>query len=172
MKNSQLILCVGLLAFVYTACNRAGKPLVSSTNSANSKTDVKQTTSSNNRTSTETKKAGTDIQTKNTSGATSAGYPLAPAFPGGNLALNDFIEKNIQYPEAAKAAHVTGKVEVAFTVKITGELTNIKIKQGLGYGCDEEALRIVKLMPNWEPAQNLDKKHEMDYSVSIPFVQK
>jgi protein TonB len=172
MKNNRLILCIGLLVIISTACNRGSKSLVSSTTTANSKGDVKQTTSSNSTTSSETKKSETNTHTKNASVLAPGGYPLAPAFPGGNLAMNDFIENNIQYPAAAKTAHVNGKVEVAFTVKITGELINIKIKQGLGYGCDEEALRIVKLMPNWEPAQNLDKKHEMDYSVSIPFIQK
>lgn len=65
---------------------------------------------------------------------------------------NNFITKNLKYPLLAKEKGVEGKVVVRFTVKKDGSITNAHLKEDIGYGCGEEALRIVKLMPTWIPA--------------------
>ena len=95
--------------------------------------------------------------------------PLVPHFPESDQAMIDFIEENLQYPEAAKKANVTGSVLVGFRVKATGDLTDIKVLKEVGYGCDEEAIRIVKLMPKWIPGKMMNKPIDMDYSLAINF---
>lgn len=74
-----------------------------------------------------------------------------PTYVGGNGTMNDFINENIIYPELAKEIGITGKVFVDFVVEKDGSLTNISIKRGIGGGCDEESLRLVKSMPRWNP---------------------
>lgn len=68
------------------------------------------------------------------------------AYPGGVTALRRFIEANLKYPDAAVRHGIGGTVSLTFDVDYKGKISNIKIKHGLGYGCEEEALRLVKLM--------------------------
>ena len=74
-----------------------------------------------------------------------------PNFPGGDQAFYSYFAKNIKYPKEAKDNGVSGKVYSQFTVNEDGSITDIKILRGIGSGCDEEAKRILKGMPNWEP---------------------
>ena len=69
-----------------------------------------------------------------------------PAYPGGDKALSEFVAKNVRYPEEAKAAKIEGKVLVAYDVTDNGEVINPHIINGIGYGCDEEALRLIGLL--------------------------
>lgn len=79
--------------------------------------------------------------------------PTNAYFTGGEDAMEKFIESNLQYPEKARLAGISGKIHISFTVEASGNITNITVTKGLGYGCDEEAIRIVKLMVNkWTPA--------------------
>lgn len=80
-----------------------------------------------------------------------------PEFPGGMEKMMEFIMKNMKYPQEAKVAGVKGKVYVQFVVKEDGTLDDIKVIRGIGSGCDEEARRIVKLMPNWIPGEQRGK---------------
>ncbi len=73
-------------------------------------------------------------------------------FPSGQDAMMNFIRSNIRYPETAKELGVEGRVIVGFTIDPFGKIKNIKIQRGIGHGCDEEAMRIIEIMPNWEPA--------------------
>lgn len=95
--------------------------------------------------------------------------PLAPEYEGGNEAMYAFINKNLKYPEEAKKNNISGAVLVSFTVLSTGELIDVKVQQGIGYGCDEEAVRIVKLMPKWKPGKHLNTPIDMFYSIGILF---
>lgn len=70
---------------------------------------------------------------------------------GGYPSFNRYLRNNIKYPEAAKTQKVKGRVTLEFDVSETGELSNFKIVKGLGYGCDEEAIRLVKEGPQWNP---------------------
>jgi len=65
-------------------------------------------------------------------------------YPGGSKALKDFIKNNLIYPEKAKNKGVQGDVIVKFKVNSIGDVSSAKIIKGIGYGCDEEALRVVK----------------------------
>ena len=76
-----------------------------------------------------------------------------PSFPGGDAALVKFLSSKVQYPAAALDRGLSGKVHVAFTVDPAGHLHGPRIVRGLGSGLDEEALRLVRLMPWWTPGK-------------------
>jgi TonB family protein len=69
-----------------------------------------------------------------------------PKYPGGKKALDEFIRTNLQYPEEALKNKVEGSVTVKYDVDVFGKVSNTAITHGIGYGCDEEALRLVKLL--------------------------
>lgn len=74
-----------------------------------------------------------------------------PYFPGGLAVLGEFLGLYLQYPESARSQNVTGVVKVQFTINENGSTSDFKIVQGLGYGCDEEAIRALKCLPDWVP---------------------
>jgi TonB family protein len=80
-----------------------------------------------------------------------------PEFPGDEDSLLQYIKNNLTYPQKAKEAYIEGKVVVSFVVTKTGKIKKIKVLRGLGYGCDEEAVRVVKSMPKWKPGNNAGK---------------
>ena len=92
-----------------------------------------------------------------------------PGFPGGTVALGRFINSNIQYPDKAKQKGTQGKVQVRFIVEKDGSLSGISIAQSLGDGCDEEAIRIVKLLPNWIPGVINRKRASIPDSIPVYF---
>jgi protein TonB len=95
--------------------------------------------------------------------------PLTPQFPGGRDSLAAFIKDHTHYPAKARKNHIHGMIEVDFLVTKDGEITKPHVLKSLGYGCDEEALRVVKLMPKWKPAMLGRETMEMDFHVDIPF---
>jgi len=74
-----------------------------------------------------------------------------PAFPGGEAALLKFLGTKLNYPAAALDRHISGKVHVTFVVDAEGHLRDPHVVRGLGFGLDEEAVRLVRLMPWWTP---------------------
>ncbi len=76
-----------------------------------------------------------------------------PAFPGGDAALVKFLGSKLNYPAAALDRNLSGKVYLTFTVDPEGRLHNPRVVRGLGSGLDEEALRLVRLMPWWNPGK-------------------
>jgi len=95
--------------------------------------------------------------------------PLLPQFPGGRDSLSAFIHKNTQYPAKARKENISGIIQVDFLVTKEGKITKAHVLKSLGYGCDEEALRVVSLMPAWRPAMLGRDAIEMDYHADIPF---
>jgi TonB family protein len=95
-----------------------------------------------------------------------------PVFPGGDEGLFSFISKNIVYPEVAKNAGITGKIYVQFVVDKDGSVTNVKVQKGIGGGCDEEAVRVVKLMPKWIPGKNKGELVKTRIAIPIVFALK
>jgi hypothetical protein len=77
-----------------------------------------------------------------------------PSFPGGDNARLNFIFENLSYPSIAKEKKIQGIVYTTFIVEKDGTLSDIKIHKGIGGGCDEECIRIVKLMPKWIPGKH------------------
>jgi len=74
-----------------------------------------------------------------------------PAFPGGEAALLKFLGAKLHYPAAALDRHLSGKVHITFIVDAQGHLHDPHVVRGLGFGLDEEAVRLVRLMPWWTP---------------------
>ncbi|MDR2126758.1 MAG: energy transducer TonB [Prevotellaceae bacterium] len=73
-------------------------------------------------------------------------FLIQPAYPGGNKALNEFVSKNIRYPQQALQNNISGSVHLQYVVNDDGIVESVQVLKGLGYGCDEEAIRIVKLL--------------------------
>lgn len=92
-----------------------------------------------------------------------------PEFPGGLEALGQFIARNIHYPSTARKNKTQGKVLVSFVIDKDGTVTDIKIKRGIGDGCDEEALRVIAMMPKWRPGVQNGKLVRVAYSVPLAF---
>ena len=69
-----------------------------------------------------------------------------PKYPGGKKALDDFIRTNMRYPEEALQQRVEGSVTVRYDTNVFGAVADAKVIHGIGYGCDEEAVRLVKLL--------------------------
>ena len=80
-----------------------------------------------------------------------------PRFPGGDQARFYFLRSNIHYPDAAVKAGIQGVVMVVFVIEPNGTISNIEVSKGIGGGCDEEAIRVVKIMPLWEPGKRSGK---------------
>jgi len=69
-----------------------------------------------------------------------------PIFPGGEKAYKSFIAQNLVYPDEAKKNNIEGQVRLKYGISYKGEVTEVKVLNSVGYGCDEEAVRIVKLL--------------------------
>ncbi len=69
-----------------------------------------------------------------------------PIYPGGRDALRKFISENMQYPKEALESRIEGTVTLKYTIDYKGKVTEAHVVSGLGYGCDEEAIRLVKLL--------------------------
>ncbi len=76
-----------------------------------------------------------------------------PAFPGGISAMMNYLIANIHYPYNAKESNIHGTVYISFVIDKEGSLTDVNVMRGIGGGCDEEALRVVKSMPAWTPGK-------------------
>ncbi|MBP7496945.1 MAG: TonB family protein [Bacteroidales bacterium] len=92
-----------------------------------------------------------------------------PQYPGGTEEMIKFIKNNLHYPEAAIKQKIEGKVYVKFVVDVTGELKDIKVKKGIGGGCDEEAVRVIKIMPKWKPGKQFGKIVAVNLVLPISF---
>lgn len=92
-----------------------------------------------------------------------------PAPPGGSRALYEYFEKKLSYPIAAIERGVEGRVYVNFVIEKDGSITNVKVSQGIGSGCDEEAVRLVKSMPKWNPAKRHGQPVRVRYSIPVVF---
>ncbi|MFZ1702958.1 MAG: TonB family protein [Saprospiraceae bacterium] len=69
-----------------------------------------------------------------------------PYFEGGDGALKDFIARNLQYPTQALEHRIEGSIPITYDINYKGVVTDVKLLHHIGYGCDEEAIRIVKML--------------------------
>jgi len=69
-----------------------------------------------------------------------------PSFPGGKKSLDEFVKQHLRYPEEAIKNRVEGSVTVSFDIDVFGDVKEAKVKHGIGYGCDEEAVRLIRLL--------------------------
>ena len=92
-----------------------------------------------------------------------------PVFPGGDEGLMRFISENIKYPEQAKANNITGRVNIRFCVKYDGSIDNVQALGSVDPLLDAEAIRVVKILPKWQPGKQGGKPVNVWYLVPVEF---
>ncbi len=92
-----------------------------------------------------------------------------PGYPGGEEARISFLQQNIRYPEEAKELGIQGRVFVTFVVEVDGSITDVRVLRGIGGGCDEEAVRVVKAMPKWVPGKQRGVPVRVQFNLPIKF---
>lgn len=92
-----------------------------------------------------------------------------PQYPGGDESRIKYLQDNIKYPDEAKELGVQGKVFVTFVVEVDGSITDVRVLRGIGAGCDEEAIRVVKGMPKWVPGKQRGVPVRVQFNLPIKF---
>lgn len=90
-------------------------------------------------------------------------------FPGGVKAMYAFLRDNLNYPSAAMRSGIGGKVYLQFVVNTDGSIVDLGLVKGVGFGCDEEAQRVIKLMPKWTPGRQNGRNVRQRYTLPIVF---
>lgn len=92
-------------------------------------------------------------------------------FPGGNGALNTFLKENLKYPETASAKEIEGKCYIRFVIDTEGTISDVKVMRGVldCPECDQEAIRVVKMMPKWKPGKSKGKAVKSYYNLPVKF---
>lgn len=90
-------------------------------------------------------------------------------FPGGDSEVFKFLKHEINYPPKEREKGIEGRVIVPFIIGVTGNITEVKIGQSVSKGIDEEAIRVVKNMPNWTPAYQDGEPVPVHFSIPIVF---
>ena len=93
----------------------------------------------------------------------------SPEFTGGEKALSRFYRKKLVYPKQALKNQIQGTVTIKFIVEKDGTLSDIDILRPLMYGCNEEAIRLVKLMPPWKPGKQMGIPVRVFYTIQVVF---
>jgi periplasmic protein TonB len=92
-----------------------------------------------------------------------------PEYPGGNTEMYKFLYSLIKYPAAAQRGGIGGKVFLKFLVEKDGSITNVEVLRGIGFGCDDEAVKAVKSMPKWNPGRQNGKNVRVYFQIPITF---
>ena len=180
MKSSRLKIWAFATAgsvFLITACNNSDYTKSPSTGSENTPANTDTTMSKTPMTDTTTVSANQPIANKkdaaNRRGRVSLGkmterktgmkpdkdgiYEMTdvrPAYPGGQTALENYINNNVEYQQAAIDNNTEGKVDVEFVIDEKGNVTDAKrIGKELGGGLDDEAVKVISNMPKWTPGK-------------------
>ena len=93
-----------------------------------------------------------------------------PEFPGGEKEMMTWISSNVKYPPEAVKNKISGLVLVSFTVSGTGKVQNVKTVRGVTPALDEEAVRVIKSMPDWKPGRQQGKPIDVEYTVPVQFM--
>ncbi|NQX39961.1 protein TonB [Pedobacter steynii] len=94
---------------------------------------------------------------------------VQPIFPGGMDKFYNYLSKAIRYPAPAQESGIQGKVFVSFIIETNGTLTDLKVDRKLGFGTDEEALRVLKASPRWIPGIQNGRAVRVRYNIPISF---
>lgn len=95
-----------------------------------------------------------------------------PEFPGGAKAMYQYLASQIRFPKEAIENNVSGRVFLQFVVRKDGSIGDVEIIKGIGYGCDAEAVRVVKSMPNWKPGREKGVPVNVKYTLPVAFLQE
>lgn len=93
-----------------------------------------------------------------------------PQFPGGEREMLRFIKNNLRYPLAAQENNIQGTVILNFVVNREGRIINIKVVKGIGFGCDEESIKVLEKMPLWSPGKQRGQTVLVSFTMPIRFV--
>jgi len=93
-----------------------------------------------------------------------------PSFHNGIKNMYQYIARNLRYPEPARRAHVQGKVFVKFVVRKDGSVSDLHVLKGIGFGCDEETVRVLGSMPKWTPGKQSGKPVSVYFTMPVNFV--
>lgn len=113
-----------------------------------------------------------DVQKENDTAGEDEVYVFVeeyPSFPGGEEALYKFIDDNLRYPDEAREVNVTGTVVIRFVVEKDGSISNATIAREIGCGCGREALRVVNMMPRWNPGKQGGKPVRTEFILPVQF---
>ncbi|MBK7234019.1 MAG: energy transducer TonB [Saprospiraceae bacterium] len=92
-----------------------------------------------------------------------------PEFPDGQAAMMKYIQSNMKYPAIARENDIQGTVVLQFVVGPDGGISKVKVARGIGGGCDEEAMRVVRSMPKWRPGKHNGKAVPVNFTLPIKF---
>ncbi len=171
LRYPAVIAAFSMLLFV-TACNDSDK---SEKNSTTSDTAAKSAT-----TTTPGKKVGKASAKLMAAEQNSKiekdkeGYymytEVLPVYPGGQDALQSYVSDHLQYPEDAIDNNIEGTVRVQFAIDEQGNVTNAKVVgDKLGYGLEEEAVKLITSMPKWTPGMVKGKKVKAWYTLPVTY---
>ena len=90
-----------------------------------------------------------------------------PQFPGGEVALVEYLSNNVKTPSKAKDIH--GRVYINFIISSKGKVLFPYVVRGIGHGCDEEAINVIKKMPTWKPGKQKGKPVLVRYNLPVRF---
>lgn len=93
-----------------------------------------------------------------------------PVFPGGEAAMRKYLADNLVYPMQARRDEVSGTVHVSFVVNTDGAVVDVKLVRGVGSGCSEEALRVVRAMPKWKSGRHNGHSVRVKMTIPVKFV--
>jgi len=138
----------------------------------------KNETSSDTGTSQGTNEADTAAQggsafepsdAKGTSNTIVLDPEIWPEYPGGEEALSRYLSRNLNYTSEARREGISGQVFVSFIIDHKGQVTNVKIIRGLGFGLDEQVKRAIELMPKWKAGEHSGKNVAVQYNMPVRF---
>lgn len=96
-------------------------------------------------------------------------YQFVQVMPKSTVDIERFLAEHTNYPDSAKKYRIQGRVAIQFVVNEDGKLSDLKATHSIGYGCEEEAIRVMKMMPPWTPARQEGKKVKAYYTIPFRF---
>lgn len=92
-----------------------------------------------------------------------------PSYPGGDEARMRFLQENIVYPVEARSKGYQGTVYLTFVVEPDGSITDVRVLKGVHPSIDNEAVRVIQIMPKWEPGTHRGKPLRVQFTMPIRF---
>jgi periplasmic protein TonB len=114
--------------------------------------------------------ASSDTKMERDASGVYSSVEVMPAYPGGSAALQTYFNENLIYPADASTEGVEGTVNITFNVDEKGNLTDIQpVGEKLGYGLEEEAVRVIKKMPDWTPGKLKGENVKTKFMLPVRF---
>ena len=92
-----------------------------------------------------------------------------PRYKGGNAAMMEYLKTNIKYPQKARDANISGRVFLEVIIAKDSTITDVKVIRRVGMGCDDEAIRVVKSMPDWISGKQGGESVNVKYVIPVNF---